>query len=142
MPSITQQANVVTEALNQNFWSRLEPTGGQRARTDQGGHFLRMKYIRMKLAKKVTVGKAENDRKVRASREAEMPLKPKEPGESTISPSSENRISVGIRCVWNLVYQNNGNKTHKERHMQCLKELSSILLGIQSPECAGRSSYR
>ncbi|XP_008682945.1 SIGLEC family-like protein 1 [Ursus maritimus] len=52
-----------------------------------------MKYIRMKVAKKVTVGKAENDRKVRASREAEMPLKPKEPGESTISPSSENRIS-------------------------------------------------
>ncbi|XP_032244825.1 SIGLEC family-like protein 1 [Phoca vitulina] len=51
-----------------------------------------MKYIRVKLSKKVAVVKATNNPKVRASQEAKMPLKPQEPGKSTISPSSEKQI--------------------------------------------------
>ncbi|XP_032182161.1 SIGLEC family-like protein 1 [Mustela erminea] len=51
-----------------------------------------MKYIRMKLTKEVAAIKAENNPTVRPSQEAKMPLKPEEPGKSTISSSSENQI--------------------------------------------------
>ncbi|XP_038383957.1 SIGLEC family-like protein 1 isoform X1 [Canis lupus familiaris] len=87
-----------------------------------------MKPIRMKLAKKITAVKVEKSPKVRASQESKMSLKPKEQEKPTITPISENWILVGIHCVWNLLYQNSGNKTHKEKHRQCLKELSSSIL--------------
>uniref|UniRef100_H0X053 SIGLEC family like 1 n=1 Tax=Otolemur garnettii TaxID=30611 RepID=H0X053_OTOGA len=51
-----------------------------------------VKYIRMKQAKKIAAIKAKKSSKGKASREPKMSLKSKEPGASTVIPSSKREI--------------------------------------------------
>ncbi|KAF3814913.1 hypothetical protein GH733_017189 [Mirounga leonina] len=65
--------------------------------------FLCFTPLIVKLSKKVAAVKATNNPKVRASQEAKMPLKPQEPGKSTISPSSEKQILKKYALAWDGV---------------------------------------
>ncbi|XP_045712185.1 SIGLEC family-like protein 1 [Phyllostomus hastatus] len=62
-----------------------------------------VKHIRRKLAKKIAVIKAEKNTNNRECQEPNVDLKPEEPEESTVMPSSESQRLVGTRCICNLV---------------------------------------
>lgn len=106
-------------------------------------YFLRVKHIRKKQAKKAAAIRAKKSSKVRASQELEMSLKPEEPGKPIVTTFSESHILVCTYCVWNLVYRNTDNKTHREGSTQCFEGVIIFnLAGYLPMECAFRSFYK